>query len=816
MRTVVVALLLTAALLGCSPTVKDGQMVQGERGVPLQAGAPLGQTFTARDGGLEGIEVFLAPDLSGSGVIRLHLKADPSSSMDLSTASISVQAVNTPGFYSFGFAPQSDSLGRDYYLSLELEGNGRVQVGTAAPETYLDGALYQDGQPADGQMTFRLRYDPVELILGLIASSGLWLRVLVMTALVFVIPGWALCEVLLDFTSLSWGEKLGLATGLGLAIYPVFLLWTDAVGLHLGPANAWLAIAAGIATLMWRHRSYRPRLAFPWPTWLSSSAFWPDVGLVVLLGLVFALRFWLIRSIDIPMWGDSYQHAMIAQLIADHGGLFRSWMPYVPYQTLTVQFGFPVDAAILSWMVGMDVPQATLWMGQVLNGLAILTLYPLALRLSGRNRWAGVGCVLIGGLLSPMPIYYVNWGRYAQLAGQAILPIALWGVWEALESEAEIRRKILFAGCLLAGMVLTYYRTPFYYATFIVAWLVGRNLVQRWGIRRWLCAFMVLGLVAVVGVALVLPWGFRVAGGSLAKVAETGEVIGSPLDGVLADYRVWGDLAFYVPLLLQVLGLAGFAWSLVRKQWLVASLGLWVMGLASLVAGRLVHLPGANLMQNFAVIIALYIPAALLGGWLFGSLARMAEDKGPKVVRTLLLVTVVLIGMWAFGIQRLILQPQTFAIVNRPDMRAMSWIRDHTPPDSVFLVEGFRVYQGLTAVGADGGWWIPLLAQRKNTMPPQYALMNEVSLKPDYTQRVINLVAQLEKESPSSPGGVQLLCDWGITHVYIGQGQGQTGAGAAQLFSPEQFVGSAAFELVYRQDRIRIFRLSPSACGVSN
>ena len=107
---------------------------------------------------------------------------------------------------------------------------------------------------------------------------------------------------------------------------------------------------------------------------------------------------------------------MIAQLLTDHGGLFDSWEPYVPYRSLTVHFGFPAATALLSWATEVGSAQTTLLVGQLINGLAALTLYPLAMRLAGGNRWAGVGAVLTAGLLSPMPAYYVNWGRYAQLA----------------------------------------------------------------------------------------------------------------------------------------------------------------------------------------------------------------------------------------------------------------------------------------------------------------------------------------------------------------------------------------------------------------
>jgi hypothetical protein len=112
------------------------------------------------------------------------------------------------------------------------------------------------------------------------------------------------------------------------------------------------------------------------------------------------------------------QHTVIAQLMVDNGGLFDSWEPYAPYRSLTVHFGFSSFAALLSWFTSMDSVRATLLMGQLISGLAVITLYPLAMRLTNGNRWAALGAVLVAGLLSPMPAYYVNWGRYAQLAGQ--------------------------------------------------------------------------------------------------------------------------------------------------------------------------------------------------------------------------------------------------------------------------------------------------------------------------------------------------------------------------------------------------------------
>ena len=821
---VAMALLLT----GCSGFVdRDQSNVEAGAEVTLEPGHPVGQTFVARRAGLNGVGVWLEPRSGGQGEIHLHLRADTQAGKDLATAVLPLVQVTAPGFYHFTFPPLSNSLGRYSYAFLEMEGTGAVQVGAGPGEAYLDGALYRDHQPLDAQMAFQLVYDRrwMVLDLGWAAASGLGL--LEVAVLLYVVPGWALLAWLWPGPALrlskggdeggrisfSWPERLGLAAGLSLALYPLLLLWTDLVGLHLGPLYAWLPVAGGLAALAWRYRAWRPRRG--WETLrqgVRSEALWPDLALLCVAGLVFGVRLLAVRTLDAPMWGDSYQHTMIAQLMVDHGGLFDSWEPYVPYRSLTVHFGFPTAVALFSWATGIGSIRATLLVGQLINGLAVLTLYPLAVRIADGNRWAGVGAVLVAGLLSPMPAYYVNWGRYAQLAGQAILPVALWLLWETVERDSLSWKTALLAGITLAGMTLAYYRMPFYYVTFVLAWLIGWGF-SRWGVnvRNWLRRFVYLALIAGVALLIFLPWGLQVAGGTLATALGAGVAESGLLERVLADYRIWGDVASYVPQPLLVAALVALAWGLARRRWTVASVGLWVLALASLVAGSLIRLPGANMMQSFAVLIALYIPVGLLVGWLIGQVALLVQRRVGRASQWVMGVVIVATATWAAVGQIGIVQP-SYVMVTRPDVRAMDWIHKNTPPEARFLVEGFRIYQGYSTVGSDAGWWIPLLAGRENTIPPQYALLNEVPADVEHTRRVVDLVAHLETTSPVSPGGIQLLCDWGITHVYVGQGQGKMGAGAVQLFSPDVLATSPAFSTVYRQDRVYVFDLNPQAC----
>ena len=153
-------------------------------------------------------------------------------------------------------------------------------------------------------------------------------------------------------------------------------------------------------------------------------------------------------------------------------------------------------------------------------------------------------------------------------------------------------------------------------------------------------------------------------------------------------------------------------------------------------------------------------------------------------------------------------------LVSRGDEVAMAWIRQTTPDDAVFLVNGFLIYDGSSAVGSDAGWWIPLLAGRRNTMPPQYALYNEAESIPIYGQSVVGLVTSLEDSPPTTQAGLSALCDFGVTHLYVGQGQGRVAAQKLEPYlEPTELSADPAFDLVYHQDRVWVFEMKDDACA---
>jgi hypothetical protein len=74
------------------------------------------------------------------------------------------------------------------------------------------------------------------------------------------------------------------------------------------------------------------------------------------------------------------------------------------------------------------------------------------------------------------------------------------------------------------------------------------------------------------------------------------------------------------------------------------------------------------------------------------------------------------------------------------------------------------------------------------------------------------LVKLLESQPLTDPAVVGALCGQGVTHVYVGQRQGNVGAGVRQLYPPQELLESPVYKVMYHQDRVYIFALDPAAC----
>jgi hypothetical protein len=460
--------------------------------------------------------------------------------------------------------------------------------------------------------------------------------------------------------------------------------------------------------------------------------------------------------------------------------------------------------AFVHWLTGMEMPRSVLIVGQLLNALAAFAIYPLAVRLTG-NRWVGLVAVLTAAILSPMPGFYVNWGRYTQLAGQVILPVALWFTWELADYPHLDWKRVSPAVLSVAGLALTHYRVLLFYVAILPAWWFVYFVFNKERRPDWLRSLGRLALLGGLSSLLIAPWVANVVSSRLAQQQLTVATQGDKRDLFRTDYNRFRNVQNILPIqMLAAIGV-GFLFSLVRKRTLAFFAGLWVGALFFLANPDLLHLPGKGIVDNFAALISLYIPASIMVAYGAISVAHYGRRFGrgaPWFVGLL----VVLATLWAARIHIHMVDPATFMLVTPTDERAMAWIKANTPPDAKFLVNGIFVYGGLGVVGTDAGWWIPLLTGRENTIPP-LTYVSETPFSPDYPRQVHNLMAQFQASDLSSPKGLALLKEHRITHIYVGQQKGRVWNPGAPLLSVEALLTAPYYEPVYHEDQVWIFEV---------
>jgi hypothetical protein len=814
----ILAFLFALGFSACDPWTRGGQTARTDF-INLHPGESIGQTFTARYRGLSGIQLFLKPGELATGSLSVELHSGSQDPQVIAMASLSVADVHTPAYYHFYFEPQPSSNNHDYYFTLVFHGEGTIQVGTAPGSSYLDGALYHNSLPLDLQTNFLLVYNPIQAVFGLILMAFTWAWYLLISVFLFVMPGWAFVSLLWKRNqSAHWTEKAALSVGLSLAIYPVIYLWTNLIGLRLGYLYAWLPPSLALIWFLWNASAYlrtkgfslsRNNIISSWanqPDWGTLARHLPTLSLLSVLALLFAVRFWVIRTLDVPMWGDSYQHTMIAQLLVDNRGLFSSWQPYAELQTFTYHFGFHSLVAVFHYITYLSMPQATLWTGQILNGLAIFSLYPLANRLGG-NRWAGVVTVLIAGLLVPMPMYYVNWGRYTQLAGLTILPIAVFFLWKAIESKTRAWGLIILSWIAMAGLALTHYRVLIFALIFIIAlYLVSAR-------RKNLVILLTNTILIGFGAGLLfLPWFIRVFEGYiLAILGYQLTITSASVSDPTRFSSLLNNLNVYLPLwiwyLIPVLLITGLC--LRRKGILI--IGVWWF-LSFLAANPyLLGLPGEDAIGSFTFFITAYMPAGLIlgaaAGWVMANNQVNHPDKKRTILSLLIFILVFVTCIWG-TIQRISdIHPSNHSLATRADVRAYQWIRTNTPADSLFLVNNFIAYGGNAIVGSDGGWWIPLLAHQQTILPPlNYG--SERGPYANYHTWITQLGMEIEEKGYLHPDLISIYKERGITHVYIGQQNGRVNNQGIVL-QPDALLNHPSFNPLYHQDRVWIFEFIP-------
>jgi hypothetical protein len=529
---------------------------------------------------------------------------------------------------------------------------------------------------------------------------------------------------------------------------------------------------------------------------------------------------------------DAYHHTLIARLFVEAGGIPGGYLPYADLASFTYHYGFHSFAATLAWAVGSTAPESLLMVvpqaGQIAGALPVLTLALLGWRVTG-NRWAGLAGGAFAGLYGALPAYYVNWSRFTQGLGLALLPVALVFLIELIDRPLppkgadEIGRDLraaaqrsapyLLAVISAAGLFLTHYRIAILYGVFAVLLVASRStaaLIARMPSREVIWPLRRTGTFALVLAAAVSPWLVNLYGNFRTHL------VGRTDEETRAYYAVgdlWPLLGQPAFLLVSVLALAGLVLAWRQRVW-----ALWLVsatwGLASLWSSPYVfqwlapgfRLPFAGYLDSNTVGQSLWLPASLLGGYCAAAIADWILSAGAGLRRTwgriwrvagaaVMAAALVVVGL-------AVAAPVAARLDSKPyiapaDVEALAWMRANLRRDAVVAANPFAFpWSPRNVYGSDSGLWVPLLAGVRSTVPPLPAY-NERLSDPDYLEDALQVVA-FEPIVGREPDW-DALKGMGVTHVFAG-----TRGGA---FDIPMMLTSPRVELVFQRDSAYLFAL---------
>jgi hypothetical protein len=660
---------------------------------------------------------------------------------------------------------------------------------------------------------------------------------LVIAALILLAPGVALYLGLLQLGRERTGPRrthaLIFGLGLSVAVWPLLLLYLSSIGLRFTALLLWAVVILSTAYAVYRIVVERPATLFT----PGSIATLVSLGGMIALALFYRLGD--VQNLPFPMFGDSLHHTLIATLIFNVGQVPQGYQPYVPVETFTYHFGFHTLAAIYAQVAAVSVSESVLFFGQVLNVATIPLAYAF-------NRWlfnsrlAGLGAALLTGFVSIMPAFYVNWGRYTQLAGHILLIPALIFLIRIMSPS---RRRIDIALCAVcvAGLVVVHYRVLIFFGLFAVALAIWQ-LLSGWRDIRALLPSWSRGLLAIMlGFVATIPWLVNLALNYFEGLTRR---LGSVTPDYLQEYNNPGTIVKYVGQLLPALALLGLGIGVgylamsrrgtsanletAQGRWLPPHAACIVLVLwTALIIGSLFW-PAPGALGSLTVAITLYIPLAALGGYGVGWLCERA--------RSLLKISPVVFAPVLLGLAPLLAQllgtshvaaPGNWSYVQPADQQAFNWIRSNIPRSGRFLISSQFSYTGRAVTASDGGMWLPLLTGN-NVIPPALSAWMEKPTVPTFftdTRKLAGYAQPIggpQQTDPSTqtnllsrgtiaevrpltdPEALKLMRVMGITHIYSGA---DGGASSPRLDVAALRRDSQHFNLVYSRDGVYVFEV---------
>jgi hypothetical protein len=428
-------------------------------------------------------------------------------------------------------------------------------------------------------------------------------------------------------------------------------------------------------------------------------------------------------------------------------------------------------------------------------------------RMAGRSG-AIVGAAVVG-LFCFQPAFYVNWGRFTQLASQTLMPIAWlvtletmalfsqeWVGWRAPSVRAKLIWAATLTGLLTAAVFLLHFRVANFYLPFLLIGLLVRSWPRQR--RQWAGLFVGVLAIGLCSLFLILPTLWAAFTAYLGSIHYGATAVDTAIrQASIQQYYTfyWASFAVLAaqPWLLMVSLLATVV-GLLRRNVLAVICLFWVGFLFLEGNAYRLGIPLLMITNLSGIVIMFYIPISLVIGGAAQELIQLLPQRGRTALATMGLIGLLAAGLPAAWARAHQLELYRF-FVTPADVQAMEWIRTNVPADARFAVNT-EFWLPTLPHGTDAGYWLPYFTQRSTTA-------GVMIMRGDYAKQVkvwSEAVVQLESDLTT----VDELRGLGVEYIYIGA-RGDFRNPGLRL---EWLKQSPALQVLYEDDGVAILRIN--------
>jgi hypothetical protein len=749
----------------------------------------IGQSFISRRPNMNGLILWIKPNAINE-TITFELFNSTRDKEPRYRRHISAQEITPDGNIEIPLTGISNPPHQAFYIRLGTD-KGEVEVLGRNEDSYPEGRAYINNQPVEGDIAFRTSYDyDISLIIQDILGTKKHFGTIAPIIILLLLPGWFLLRLLGVDQNIEFSEKVALSVGLSLALVPLLMLWTSTLKLRWSTPAVWVVGGIGLFLMILRVSRwvYRNQKSGNWFKDKHTLSF--NILLTVVFGFALFVRLAMVRDLVAPPWVDSVHHGLITRLILENGAYPETYTPYLPEEAIIYHNGYHSILASFIWLSGLDIPDAMLLLGQILNAVSIFSVYLFTITLT-KNRYAGLFAALIAGFMTPMPTYFTSWGRYTHLAGLLILPAGLRSIKHNLV-EKKSNPFLLISIIVIAGLSLVHYRVLIFLILLTTSLIFFRHnseeLPTHNGLVRSIFRLIFAGFG---GLLLVLPWWLpRIQNMIIPTVKD----LGAESVPAFHDFA-WGILTSAFGFQAMAFAGLGVLLGMIRRKKFVYALVLWIGLMFGVANFSALGIPLPTYINNTSVEISLYMPISVLGGYAIYQVMNAWQISLP-VRRGLALRRIFVFGICILSLLAVkqllpILNPVTF-LFRQADDEAITWVGNNLPPEETILINptdwGYGLY-----MGSDGGYWISALTEHATIPPPVLYGFGEQEYVEDINQGIRDFMATKE----DIPKLWDLMLSKDIKYIYLGSRGG--------VFSTNSLSDSERFRNLYNKNGVQIF-----------